>query len=164
MKKVNKTFYHGSPVKINDGIIRVRPGHINSGTTAITAVFATPDFAHARLYAAMRYISDGWGSPHDGNTLFVQKIKPCISDMAYIYELDSDEFEQDGNSNEYYSLKDKEVKRVIEIDVLEEIISGNIKIYVLQNEIDFSDKSHREATDLWLKTLKENTFKPYKPD
>jgi len=162
MKKLIKTLYHGSPVKINDGIIRIKPGHINGMKTEITAAFATSDFAHACLYATMRSIGDGWKSPRGSDKLFVQKIQPSISGVAYIYELDFDGFEQDGDSD-YYSLQDKEIKRTIEIDILQEIINGNIKVYVLQDEVDFSNLSRQESLDLWDRTLRENKFKLYKP-
>ena len=158
---LNKTLYHGSPIKINDGLVRIKPGHINSMKTEITAVFATSDFSHAKLYAAMRYIGDGWKSPRGSNTLFVQEIQKKISDKAYIYELDSDGFKQD-EGTDYYCLNDKEIKRIIEIDILEEIKNGNIKVYVLQDKIDFSNLSRQKSLDLWRKTIKENKFKLYK--
>jgi len=156
-----KRLYHGSPEKIEDGKIRVRPGHINGMKTEITAVFATSDLANARLYAAMRFIGTGWKFPRDSGKLFVEKLQPSISGKAYIYELDNDGFERDGPID-YYSLEDKKIKDVIEIDIMNEIKNGNIKVYIL--DVDTSNMTSKESLPLCEKAMKEGSFKLYNPD
>ena len=118
-----KTLYHGSQSEITDGFIRMRPGHINGMQTPITAAFATPSYRHARLYAAMRIISNGWKWPKGIDTLYVERISPNISNSkAYVYEVSSDGFIPDGD--DYYCLNDVPILKTYEIDVMQEIRNG----------------------------------------
>ncbi len=159
MNNIPKTLYHGSQHKITDGIIHVRDAYLPTTNTPITAVFATPDFARARNYACMRLIADGWKSPRTSDTLYVRKLSQDISGKkAYIYELDSDGFERDIDGT-YYSLTDKPIKKVIEIDVMQEITSGNIKVYVLKPGIDCPN----ERGDIWAELVNNrDNFELYK--
>ena len=93
--KLPEILYHGSRVKIDTGFIQMSPGYIDHMKTEITAVFATSDFAHARLYAVMRLIGSGWKSPVGSSALYVERLKPNIPEKAYVYELDSDGFMHD---------------------------------------------------------------------
>ena len=160
MENKTKILYHGSQHKITDGVIYARDAYLPTTNTPITAVFATPDFAHAKNYACMRLIADGWKSPRTSDTLYVQKLSQDISGKkAYIYELDSDGFECDTDGT-YYSLTDKPIKRVIEIDVMQEIMNGNIKVYVLKPGIDCPS----ERGDIWAELVNNrNNFELYKP-
>lgn len=149
MENKVKTLYHGSQHKITDAVIHARDAYLPTTNTPITAVFATPDFARARNYACMRLIADGWKSPRTSDTLYVQKLSQDISGKkAYVYELDSDGFERDIDGT-YYSLTDKPIKKVIEIDVMQEITSGNIKVYVLKPGIDCP----KERGDIWAELV-----------
>lgn len=160
MENKLKTLYHGSQHKITDGVIHVKLAHTNHMQTETTAVFATSDFAHAKNYACMRLIAEGWKSPRTSDTLYIQKLKQDISGKkAYIYELDSNGFERDIDGT-YYSLTDKPIKRVIEIDVMQEITSGNIKVYVLKPGIDCPT----ERDDIWAELVNnKDNFELYKP-
>lgn len=161
MNNKPKILYHGSQHKITDGVIHVKPAHTNHMQTETIAVFATSDFAHAKNYACMRLIAEGWKAPRTSDALYVQKLKQDISGKkAYVYELDSDGFERDADGS-YYSLTDKPIKKVIEIDVMQEIKSGNIKIYVLKKGIDCpSDRG-----DIWKELVNnKDKFELYKPD
>lgn len=160
MENKVKTLYHGSQHKITNGVINARDAYLPTTNTPITAVFATPDFARARNYACMRLIANGWKSPRTSDTLYVQKLSQDISGKkAYIYELDSDGFERDIDGT-YYSLTDKPIKRVIEIDVMQEITSGNIKVYVLKPGIDCPT----ERGDIWAELVNnKDNFELYKP-
>lgn len=155
-----KTLYHGSGVKITDGIIHAKPAHINHMQTAITAVFATSDLAHAKNYAIMRLVGNGWKSPRERNVLYIQELNPNIPTKAYVYELDSGGFKRDADGS-YYCLTDKQINRVIEIDVMQEIKNGNIKVYVLKDKFNTPNMSGAE----WGKIVKDkNNFELYKPD
>ncbi len=160
MENKVKTLYHGSQHKITDGVIHARDAYLPTTNTPITAVFATPDFARARNYSCMRLIADGWKSPRTSDILYVQKLSQDISGKkAYIYELDSDGFECDIDGT-YYSLTDKPIKRVIEIDVMQEITSGNIKVYVLKPGIDCP----QDRSDIWTELVNnKDNFELYKP-
>ena len=94
------------------------------------------------------------------DTLYGQKLSQNISGKkAYIYELDSNGFECDIDGT-YYSLTDKPIKRVIEIDVMQEITSGNIKVYVLKPGIDCPT----ERGDIWAELVNnKDNFELYKP-
>ena len=160
MENKTKPLYHGSQHKITNGVIHARGAYLPTTNTPITAVFATPDFARARNYACMRLIADGWKSPRTSDTLYVQKLSQDISGKkAYIYELDSDGFERDIDGT-YYSLTDKPIKKVVEIDVMQEITSGNIKVYVLKPGIDCPT----ERGDIWAELVNnKDNFELYKP-
>lgn len=158
-----KILYHGSGHKITDGFIRTKPGSINNMKTEITAAFATSSFERARLYAMMREIASGWKTPGI-NSIYVEKIKPNFPEKVYVYELDSDGFEHD-TGTDYYSLTDKPIKNVIEIDVMREIQNNNIRIYVLKDKIDFTSMPRRQSMDLWCKTIEQrDKFEIYKPN
>lgn len=162
--KLPETLYHGSCVKIDTGFIQASPGHINHMKTEITAVFATSDFAHARLYAVMRLIGSGWKSPVGAFALYVERLKTNIPKKAYVYELDSDDFIHD-TGTDYYCLTDKKIKRVIEIDIMQEIKNGNIRVYVLKKRIDFAHMSDKESGELWSETTHQrDMFYLYHPD
>ena len=156
-----KTLYQGSQHKITDGIIHAHHAYLPTTNTPITAVFATSDFARAKNYACMRLIATGWKSPRTSDTLYIQKLNPDISGKkAYIYELDSDGFEHDTDDT-HYSLNDTPIKRAIEIDVMQEIMNGNIKVYVLKQGIDCP----QDRGDIWAELLKNSAnFELYKPD
>ena len=158
MNDMPKTLYHGSQFKISDGIIHKRPAHINGMKTPITAVFATPSFTHAKLYAMMRLISSGWKSPQSVDTLYVEQLNQNIPKKAYVYEVDSDGFLSDGS--DYYCLTDKKTKKVYEIDIMQEIKNGNIKVYVLKNKL-----ASQPSLEEWRKICKhKDNFELYKPD
>ena len=161
MENKVKPLYHGSQHKITNGVVHAHDAYLPTTNTPITAVFATPDFARARNYACMRLIANGWKSPKTSDTLYIQKLKQDISGKkAYIYELDSDGFERDADGS-YYSLTDKPIKKVIEIDVMHEITSGNIKVYVLKPGIDCPT----ERGDIWAKLVNnKDNFELYHPD
>ena len=162
--KLPDVLYHGSRVKIDTGFIQMSPGYIDRMKTEITAVFATSDFAHARLYAVMRLIGSGWKSPVGSSALYVERLKPNIPEKAYVYELDSDGFMHD-TGTDYYCLADKKIKRIIEIDVMQEIKNGNIRVFVLKERIDFSNMSEKESGELWSKTThQQDKFYLYHPD
>lgn len=155
-----KKLYHGSQFKITDGFIRAKPAHINRMQTEITAVFATSDLTHAKAYACMRLVASGWKSPRSSNTLYVQKLKSNISGKAYVYELTPDGFKRDVDGS-YYCLTDKQIKNVMEIDIMQEIQSGNLKIYVLKDEFNTPDISDTQ----WCELLKDkNKFKLSNPN
>lgn len=157
-----KILYHGSPNEITDGYIRKKEAHINGMQTPITAAFATPSYRHARLYAAMRIISNGWKWPKGIDTLYVERISPNISNSkAYVYEVSSDGFIPDGN--DYYCLNDVQILKTYEIDVMQEIRNGNIKVYVLQDKVNFDDLTEEEGLALWRKTCKTGNFQRYIP-
>ena len=155
-----KILYHGSGIKISDGFIRMKPAYLTKTGKDIIAVFATSDLVHAKNYAVMRLVGTGWKSPRERDVLYVQKINQEIPKKAYVYELDSDGFQQDVDAS-YYCLTDKKIKRIIEINVMQEIKSGNIKIYVLKDEFNKADFSG----DDWREIVKDkNKFELYKPD
>ncbi|MBP3544764.1 MAG: hypothetical protein J6J82_00460 [Alphaproteobacteria bacterium] len=158
-----KILYHGSQHEITDGFIRMRPGHTDGMRTPITATFATPSFRHARLYAAMRIISNGWKWPNGIDTLYVERISPNITkSKAYVYEVSSDGFIPDGD--DYYCLNDVPILKTYEIDVMQEIRNGNIKVYVLQDTVDFDGLTEEEGLDLWQKISRTGKFKRYLPE
>lgn len=156
-----KILYHGSGIEITDGFIRVKPAYLTRTGEDITAVFATDDFMHAKIYAAMRKIGvQGlWKWPSDGNTLYVQKINPNISAIVYVYELDSDGFERD--NSDYYCMTDKKIKKIHKFDVMQEIRNGNIKVFVLKDEFNKPNMSRTEWKEI---TKDKNKFELYKPD
>ena len=163
MTEKPKILYHGSQHEITDGFVRMKRAHINGMRTPITAAFATPSFKHARLYAAMRIISSGWKTPKRIDTLYVESINPNITGAkAYVYEVSSDGFIPDGD--DYYCLKDAPIIKAYEFDIMQEIRNGNIKVYVLQDKVDFSGLSDDESLTLWRKTLATGHFKRYIPD
>lgn len=98
--------------------------------------------------------------PENKDTLYVQKLNQDISNKkAYVYELDSGGFERDADGT-YYSLNDKPIKRAIEIDVMHEIKSGNIKVYVLKEGIDCP----KDRGDIWAELVNnKDNFEIYKP-
>lgn len=158
---MHKNLYHGSGVEITDDFVHVKPAHINHMQTPITAVFATSDFVHAKNYAIMRLIGSGWKSPRERDVLYIQRLKQNIQNKAYVYELDSDGFVQDVDGS-YYCLTDKRIRNVIEVDVMQEIKQGNIKVYVLKSEFDTRDMSALS----WKEFLKdkEHNFTLYVPN
>ena len=158
-----KTLYHGSQYEITDGIVHVAPDYVGSLDAQVNAVFATSDFSRAKIYAVMKLIGRGWLKPYHGTCLFVEKINHNIPEKAYVYELDADGFEHD-DGTEYYSLKDKKIKNVTEINIIQEIKRGNIKVYVLKEEIDFKHMSKQDARALWCETVQRTEkFELYKP-
>ncbi len=163
MTEKPKILYHGSQHEITDGFIQMRPGHINGMRTPITAAFATPSYRHARLYAAMRIISNGWKSPRGIDTLYVERISPNITNSkAYVYEVSSDGFIPD--ADDYYCLNDVPILKAYEIDVMQEIRNGNIKVYVLQDKVNFDDLTEEEGLALWQKISRTSNFKRYVPE
>ena len=156
-----KTLYHGSQHEITDGVIHTKLAYLTATNQPIKAVFATDDFVHAKIYAAMRKIGvQGlWKCPSDGNTLYVQKINPNISAIVYVYELDSDGFEHD--NSDYYCMTDKKIKKIHKFDVMQEIRNGNIEVFVLKDEFNKPNMSRSE----WKEITKDKTkFELYKPD
>ncbi len=163
MTEKPKILYHGSQHEITDGYIRKSDAHIDGMQTPITAAFATPSYGHARLYAAMDIISRGWMSPRSNDTLYVEKITSNIANRkAYVYEVSSDGFIPDGN--DYYCLKDVPILKTYEIDVMQEIRNGNIKVYVLQDKVNFDGLSDEESLALWQKVSRTGNFKRYVPE
>jgi len=155
-----KILYHGSGIEITDGFIRVKPAHINHMQTPIVAVFATSDLVHAKNYAIMRLVGEGWKSPRERDVLYVQRLKPNIPGKAFVYELDSDGFQQDVDGN-YYCLTDKKIKNVIDMDIMQEIRDGNLKVYVLKDEFNIQNMSGKA----WEEIIKDKSkFELYKPD
>lgn len=123
-------------------------------------VFATSDLVHAKNYAIMRLVGNGWKAPRERNVLYIQELNPNIPAKAYVYELDSNGFKRDVDGS-YYCLTDKQINKVIEIDVMQEIKNGNIKVYVLKDEFNTPNMSGAE----WGKIVKDkNNFELYKPD
>lgn len=161
MENKVKTLYHGSGIEITDGFIRVKPAYLTKNNQPITAVFALSDFVHAKLYAIMRLVAgEGKMSPCERDAVYIQRINKDIPKKAYVYELDSDGFQQDKGGS-YYCLTDKKIKNIIEIDVLQEIKTGNLKVYVLKDEFNSQDMSG----DTWKEVLKDKSkFELYKPD
>ena len=163
MTEKPKILYHGSQHEITDGFIRMKPGHIHGMKTPITAAFATPIYRHARLYAVMRIISNGWKAPSGIDTLYVECINPNITKQkAYVYEVSSDGFIPDGD--DYYCLNDVPILKTYEIDVMQEIRNGNIKVYVLQDKVNFNGLSDEESLALWQQTKKTGRFERYIPE
>lgn len=161
MENKVKTLYHGSGIEITDGFIRVKPAYLTKNNQPITAVFALADFVHAKLYAIMRLVAgEGKMSPCERNAVYIQRINKDIPKKAYVYELDSDGFQQD-MSGSYYCLTDKKIKNIIEIDVMQEIKTGDLKVYVLKDEFNIKNMSR----DAWKEILKDKSkFELYKPD
>ena len=156
-----KILYHGSGIEITDGFIRMNPGYLTRTAEDITAVFALSDFVHAKLYAIMRLVAgEGKMSPCERDAVYIQRINQEIPKRAYVYELDSDGFQQDMGGS-YYCLTDKKIKNVVEIDVIQEIKNGNLKVYVLKDEFNKPVFSRAE----WGKLVKDKSkFELYKPD
>jgi hypothetical protein len=156
-----RTLYHGSEIKITDGFVRKKPAYLTRTGEDITAVFALSDFVHAKLYSIMRLVAgEGKISPCERDAVYIQRINQDIPQKAYVYELDSDGFHQD-RVGSYYCLTDKKIKNVIEIDVIQEIKNGNLKVYVLRDEFNKPDFSWVE----WGELVKDkNKFELYKPD
>ena len=161
MNNLPKTLYHGSGIEITDGVIRMKPAYLTKTGEDITAVFALSDFVHAKLYAIMRLVAgDGKMSPCERDAVYIQRINQEIPKRAYVYELDSDGFQQDMGGS-YYCLIDKKIKNVVEIDVIQEIKNGNLKVYVLKDEFNIQNMSW----DVWTEIVKDkNKFELYKPD
>jgi len=153
--------YHGSGTEITDGFIRMKPAYLTRTNEPITAVFALSDFVHAKLYAIMRLVAgDGKMSPCERDAVYVQRINQNIPKKAYVYELDSDGFHRDMGGS-YYCLTDKKIQNIIEIDVIQEIKNGNLKVYVLKDEFNIKNMSK----DAWKEIMKDkNKFELYKPD
>ena len=108
----------------------------------------------------MRLVGNGWKAPRERNVLYIQELNPNIPAKAYVYELDSNGFKRDVDGS-YYCLTDKQINRVIEIDVMQEIKNGNIKVYVLKDKFNTPNMSGAE----WGKIIKDkNNFELYKPD
>ncbi len=163
MTEKPKRLYHGSQCEITDGFIRMKRAHINGMRTPITAAFASPSFKHAQLYAAMRIISSDWKSPNGIDTLYVESINQNLTGAkAYVYEVSSDGFIPDGD--DYYCLHDVPILKSYEFDIMQEIRNGKIKVYVLQDKVDFTGLSKEECHELWKKTLATGRFKRYMPD
>jgi len=163
-KNLPKTLYHGSGIEITDGFIRVKPAHINHMQTPVTAVFATPSFRRATLYAVMRLIGGVMRFPREHDKLYIDKLKQNIPEKAYVYELDSDGFEQDGS--DYYALEDRKINKIYQVDIMQEIKNGKIKVYVLKDQIDFKHMPKKQALDFFHKIVEEHKdkFELYKPD
>ena len=159
-----KILYHGSGIKIADGIIRMKTAYVTRTNEPITAVFALSDFGRAKLYAVMGLIGNGWKVPRGSDSLYVERMNEAIPEKAYVYELDADGFEYDQH-NEYYSVSDKKIKNVIEIDIMQEIKNGNIKIYVLKDKFDLTHMSKEHARALF-RELRQNqdNFELYNPN
>lgn len=157
----NNVFYHGSGIKITDGFVRVKPAYLTKTNKPITAVFALDDFVHAKLYAIMRLVAgSGNMSPCERDAMYIQRINQNIPDKAYVYELDGDGFQQD-TPGSYYCLGDKKIKNTIEIDVMQEIKNGNLKVYVLKDEFNVKNMSK----DVWKEIIKDkNKFDLYIPN
>lgn len=156
-----KTLYHGSGIEITDGFIRVKPAYLTKNDQPITAVFALSDFVHAKLYAIMRLVAgDGKIAPCERNGVYIQRINKNIPKKAYVYELDSDGFKQDKGGS-YYCLTDKKIKKIIDIDVMQEIKTGQLKVYVLKDEFNIQNMSG----DAWEELLRDKSkFELYKPN
>ena len=56
------------------------------------------------------------------------------------------------------------ILKTYEIDVMQEIKNGNIKVYVLQDKVNFDGLSDKERLALWRKTCKTGNFKRYLPE
>lgn len=161
MNNKPKILYHGSGIEITDGFIRVKPAYLTRTGEDITAVFALSDFVHAKLYAIMRLVADdGKISPCERDAVYIQRINQEIPKKAYVYELDSDGFQQDMGGS-YYCLTDKKIKSIIEIDVMQEIKNGKLKVHVLKKEFNKPEFS----MDEWKEIVKDKSkFELYKPD
>jgi len=161
MENKVKTLYHGSGIGITDGFVRVKPAYLTKNNQPITAVFALSDFVHAKLYAIMRLVAgEGKIAPCERDAVYIQRINKDIQKKAYVYELDSDGFQQDMGGS-YYCLTDKKIKNIIEIDVMQEIKNGDLKVYVLKDEFNIKNMSR----DAWKEILKDKSkFALYKPD
>ncbi len=155
--------YHGSGIEITDadGFVRVKPAYLTKNNQPITAVFALSDFVHAKLYAIMRLVAgEGKMAPCERDAVYIQRINKNIPKKAYVYELDSDGFQQDKGGS-YYCLTDKEIKNRIDIDVMQEIQTGQLKVYVLKDEFNIQNMSR----DAWEEILKDKSkFELYKPN
>ena len=161
MNNKPEILYHGSGIEITDGFIRVKPAYLTKNNQPITAVFALSDFVHAKLYAIMRLVAgEGKMSPCERNAVYIQRINKDIPKKAYVYELDSDGFQQDMGGS-YYCLTDKKIKNIIEIDVMQEIKTGDLKVYVLKEEFN----KPKFSMDKWREIVKDKSkFELYKPD
>lgn len=161
MNNKPEILYHGSGIEITDGFIRIKPAYITRTNEPITAVFALSDFVHAKLYAIMRLVAgDGKMSPCERDAVYIQRINQNIPKKAYVYELDSDGFHRDMGGS-YYCLTDKKIKNIIEIDVMQEIKTGDLKVYVLKDEFNIKNMSR----DVWKEILKDKSkFELYKPN
>ena len=158
-KDFPSVLYHGSKSEITDGVIHAHPAHRNHMKTPVTAVFATANLTHAKLYAIMRLVGEGWLSPRGQGTLYVEKIKLDFPSRAFVYELDSDGFERDVDGS-YYCLSDRPIKNIIEIDIKKEIRNGNLKIYVLKDK-----KMPQPTADGWRELLQNpDNFELYNTD
>ena len=155
-----KILYHGSGIEITDGFIRVKPAYLTKNNQPIIAVFALSDFVHAKLYAIMRLVAGkGKMSPRERDGVYIQRINQNIPQKAYVYELDSDGFQQDKGGS-YYCLTDKKIKNSIDIDVMQEIKTGQLKVYVLKDKFNIQNISK----DAWEELLKDKSnFELYKP-
>ena len=112
----------------------------------------------------MRLIGSGWKSPVGSYALYVERLKQNIPEKAYVYELDSDGFIHD-TGTDYYCLADKKIRKIIEIDIMQEIKKGSIRVYVLKEKIDFAHMPPEESGELWSKTTHQrNKFYLYHPD
>ena len=156
-----KILYHGSGIEINDGFIHVKPAYLTKNNKPITAVFALSDFVHAKLYAIMRLVAgEGKMAPCERDAVYIQRINKNIPKKAYVYELDFDGFQQDKGGS-YYCLTDKKIKNTIDIDIMEEIKTGQLKVYVLKDEFNIQNMSK----DAWEEILKDKSnFELYKPN
>ncbi len=153
--------YHGSGIKINDGVIRARPAHINNMQTEITAVFATPSYTHAKLYAIMRLVGVGRRAPRETDALYIDELNPNIPKYAYVYELDSGGFQRDIDGS-YYCLHDKPITREpFCIDIIQEIRQGKLKVYVLKGAL----RNQNMSDEKWQELLNDKSnFELYNPD
>ena len=152
--------YHGSGIEITDGYIRANKGYINAMQTPITAVFASSDLVHAKVYAIMRLVGTGRLAPRKRESVYVQKINIAIPPKAYVYETDSNGFQRDIDGS-YYCLTDKPIKDIIEVDIIQELLSDTLKVYVLKDKFNTPNMSD----ETWKKLLQdENNFELYKPN
>ena len=102
-------------------------------------------------------------SPRSDDTLYVEKITSNIANRkAYVYEVSSDGFIPDGD--DYYCLSDVPILKTYEIDVMQEIRNGNIKVYVLQDKVNFDGLSREERLALWQKIKRTGHFERYIPE
>lgn len=161
MDTKHKILYHGSGIKISNGFIQMKPAYLTRTNEPITAVFALSDFVHAKLYAITRLVAgEGKMSPCERDAVYIQRINQNIPEKAYVYELDSDGFQQDIGGS-YYCLTDKKIKKTIEIDIMQEVKNGDLKVYVLKDEFNKPEFSRAE----WKEIVKDkNKFELYKPD
>jgi len=154
----NKIMYHGSAAALAaGGFLQPRKAFDSDLQREIVAVFGTPDFEYAKMFAIHSLIMGPGLTWIKNGKFYCSSIKPMaqIGKSFFIYELDGCGFRHDAR-NEWFFEGEKEILQAHEFDIRAEIKKMGIEIYVLD---EFDEMADRDRTSAERMTIFDGMMK-----